>query len=260
MFPETTELTVSPTNGLVPSTIPAALRPLSPVTHSTPVMQPSVQFESQPTAAIPSLSEILSDIDAPFSPLASPETGTAQSVCTSPLTERALRYQRREASRTGRNTVASTPFPSPTDSPDPLDDLPAQTHHQYRLISTPARPSESLDLTILSNISSPGPEQYRSTPTHSQLKKPFAHSTPATFPRMTQALHMAEQRFFPPAFAAPFAPFPSMIPREPPAACLRLRPPYLPPRPSPKDLGPPPSGLLPPAPSPTDTPRGLPHL
>ena len=118
---ETTKLTVSPTNGLVPSTIPAALRPLSPVIYSTPVMQPSVQFESQPTPAIPSLSEILSDIGAPLSPLASPDTGTAQSVCTSPLTERALRYQRQEASRTDRSTVASTPLPSPTDSPDPLD-------------------------------------------------------------------------------------------------------------------------------------------
>ena len=119
------------------------------------------------------------------------------------MTERALRYQRREASRTGRNTVASTPLPSPTDSPDPLDDFPAQTHHQYRLILTPARPSDSLDLTILSNISSPGPEQYRSTPTHSQLRKPFAHSTPATFPRMTQALHMAQQRSFSAGFRCP---------------------------------------------------------
>ena len=203
MSPETTELTVSRTNGLVPSTTPAALRPPSPVTHSTPVMQPLVQFESQPTPAIPSLSEILSDIDAPLSPLPSPDTGTAQSVCTSPLTERALRYQRREASRTGRNTVASTPLPSPTDCPGPLDDFPAQTHHQYRLISTPARPTESLDLTILSNISFPGPEQYRSTPTHSQLRKPFAHSTPATFSRMTQALHMAEQRSFSAGFCCP---------------------------------------------------------
>ena len=203
MSPETKELTVSPTNGFISSTTPAALRPPSAVTQSTPAMQPLVQFESQPTPAIPSLSEILSDIDAPLSPLASPDTGTAQSGCTSTLTERALRYRRREASRTGRNTVASTPSRSPADSPDPLDDLPAQTHHLYRLISTLARQRESLDPTILSNISYLDPEQYRSTPTHSQLRKPFAHSTPATFPRMTQALHMAEQRSFYADFRCP---------------------------------------------------------
>ena len=168
MSPETKELTVSPTSDLVPSTTPAALRSPSAVAQSAPAMQPMVQFGSQ-------LLAILSDIDATPSPLASPDTGTAQSGCTSPLTKRALRYQRREASRTGRNTVASAPLRSPTDSSDPLDDLPAQTHHLYRLISTPARQRESLDPTILSNISSPGLEQYRSTPTHSQLRKPFAH-------------------------------------------------------------------------------------
>ena len=157
MSPETKELTVSPTNGLVPSTRSAALSPPSPVSQRTPVMQPLVQFESQLAPAIPLLSEILSDINAPLSPLASTDTGTAQMACAPPLTDRALRYQRREASRTDRSTVASVPLPSPTDSPDPL--FPAQTHSQYRLIFTPAPPSESLDSPILSKIPSLGPEQ-----------------------------------------------------------------------------------------------------
>ena len=239
MFPETNELTVPPTNnGLVPSTTPPALTPPSPVTQSTPVMQPLVQFESQSTPAIPSLSAILSDIDAPSSPFASPDTATEQSDCASPLTERALRYQRREASRTGRSTVASAPLPSPTDSPDPLDAFPAQTHSQYRLISTPAPLRKSLDFTILSKISSPVPEPYRSNPAHSQLRKSFEHSTPATFPRLTQAPHTAEQRSFsaglrcPPRAPSPHAPSrasrsmssPSNTSPAPKAAAKGLRP------------------------------------
>ena len=160
--PETKELTISQTNGLVPSTTPAALSRPSPVTQRTPVMQPLVQFESQLTPAIPLLSKVLSDIDAPLSLLASTDTGTAQMACVPPLTDRALRYQRREVSRTDRRTVASVPLPSPTDSPDPL--FPARTHSQYRLIFTPAPPSESLDPPILSKIPSLGPEQNRLTP------------------------------------------------------------------------------------------------
>ena len=183
---------MSLTNGLVPSTTSAALTPPSPVTQSTPVMQPLVQFESQRTPAKPSLSAILSDIDAPPSPFASPDTATEQSDCASPLTERALRYQLRAASRTGRSPVASAPLPSPTDSPDLLDALSTQTHPQYRLISTPAPLRESVDFTILSKIFSPVSEPYRSNPAHSQLRKSFEHSTPATFPRLTQAPHTAE--------------------------------------------------------------------
>ena len=190
MSPETTELIVSPTNGLVPSTTPAALRPPSPVTQRTPVMQPLVQFESQLTPAKTLLSEILSNIDAPLSHFASTDTGTAQMACASPLNDRALRYQRREASRTDRSTVAPVPLPNPTDSPDPL--FPAQIDSQYRLIFTPAPPSESLDSPILSKIPSLGPEQYRSTPAHRQLRQPVKLGTPATFPRVTQTLHMAE--------------------------------------------------------------------
>ena len=193
---ETKYFTVSPTSGLAPNITPAALRSPPTVTQSAPAMQSLVQFGFQ-------LLAILSDIDANPSSFTSPDAAHEQPVCASPLTERSLRYQRREASRTGRSTVASTPLPNPTDSPHPLDDFCAENRYQYRLLSTPARQKESLDLPILSNISSPGPEQCRSTPTHSQPRKPFAHSTPATFPRMTQALHMAEQRSFSAGFRCP---------------------------------------------------------
>ena len=164
MSPETKELTVSPTSGPAPNITPAALRSPPAVTPNAPAMQPVVQFRSQ-------LLAILSDIDATPSPFASPDTAHEQPVCASPFTERALRDQRREASRTGRSTAASTILPNPTDSPHPLDDLRAENHYQYRLLSAPARQRQSLDLPILSNISSPGPEQYRSTPIHSQSRK-----------------------------------------------------------------------------------------
>ena len=201
MSPETKELTVSPASGLAPNITPAALRSPPAVTLSAAAMQPMVQFGSQ-------LFAILSDIDATPSPFASPDAAHEQPVCASPLTERALRYQRREASRTGRSTVVLTPLSSPIDSPRPLDDFRAETYYQYRLLSTPARLRESLNCTIPGNISSPGPEQYRSTPNHSQSRKPFAHSTPATFPLMTQALHMAEQCSFSSGFCCPPRAFP----------------------------------------------------
>ena len=200
--PEINELTILPTNGLVPGTTAAALRlPSPPVTYSSSVMQPMVQFESQ-------LSGILSDIDTTPPPFASLATAAQQSVCASPLTERALRYHRRDALRTDRSTVAPVPLPSPTDSPDPLDDFGAETHKQDRLKFTPAPPSESLHSTIQSKIPSLGPEQYRPTSAHSQPGMPFEYSTPATFPRLIQAPHTADQ--------CPLSAGPRCPPRAPP--------------------------------------------
>ena len=150
--PEINELTVLPTHGLAPGTIAAALRlPSPPVTYSFPVVQSMVQFESQ-------LLGILSDIDTTPLPLASPATAAQPSVCASPLTERALRYHRRDAFRTDRSTVAPVPLPSPTDSPDPLDNFGAETHNQDRLNFTPAPPRESFHSTIQSKIPSLGPK------------------------------------------------------------------------------------------------------
>ena len=140
-------------------------------------MQSMVQFESQ-------LLGILSDIDTTPPPFASPATTAQQLVCASPLTERALRYHRRDALRTDRSTVAPVPLPSATGSPDPLDDFGAEMHKQDHLNFTPAPPSESLHSTIQSKIPSLGPEQYRPTSAHIQPRMPLEYSTPATFPRL----------------------------------------------------------------------------
>ena len=107
-----------------------------------------VQFESQ-------LSGILSDIDTTTPPFASPATAAQQSVCASPVTERALRYHRRDALRTDRSTVAPVPLPSPTDSPDPLDDFgrrnartgPFKIYTRPSVRSPAPAPSEPMDYT-----------------------------------------------------------------------------------------------------------------
>ena len=185
--PEINELIISPTNGLVSDTTATALSlPSPPVTYIPDVMQPLVQFESQ-------LLAILSDIDATPSPVASPATATQQSVDASPLTERALHYHRRDALRTDRNNVAPVPLASST---DPLDDFGAQMHKKDRLDLTPTPPSEPLHSTIQSKIPSLGPDHYRPTSTRGQLRMPLACNTPATFSRVTQAVHMTEHRSF----------------------------------------------------------------
>ena len=184
MSPETKELTVSPTSGLTPTITPDDLRLPPAVTQRAPSMQPLVQFGSQ-------LLAILSDIDATPSPFASPATAAQQSVDASPLTVRALRYHRGDALRADRNNVAPVPLPSST---DPLDDFGAEMHKKDRLDLTPAPPRETLHFTIQSKIPSLGPEQYRSTSPHSLPRMHFEDNTPATFPRVTQAVHMTEQR------------------------------------------------------------------
>ena len=187
MSPETKELTVPPTSGLAPHITPDDLKLPSAVTQRAPSMQPMVQFESQ-------LLAILSDIDATPSPVASLATAAQQSVDASPLTERALRYHRRDAFRTDRSTVSPVPLPSPTDSSDPLDDFGAEMYEQDRLDFTPAPPSESLHSTIQSKIPSLGSDRYRPTSAHSQPRMPSEYSTPPTFPRLIQAPHSADQR------------------------------------------------------------------
>ena len=176
-----------PTSGLAPNFTPDDLTLPPAVTQRSPSMQPMVQFTSQ-------LLAILSDIDATPSPVASLATAAQQSVDASPLTERTLRYHRRDAFRTDRSTVAPVPLPSPTDSPDPLDDFGAEMYKQGRLDFTPAPPSESLHSTIQSKIPSLGPDQNRPTSAHSQPRMPSEYSTPATFPRLIQAPHSADQR------------------------------------------------------------------
>ena len=186
MSPETKELTVPPTSGLAPNITPDDLKLPPAVTQRAPSMQPMVQFESQ-------LLAILTDIDATPSPVTSPATAAQQSVDASPLTERALRYHRRDAIRTDRNSVAPVPLPSST---DPLDTFGAEMHKKDRFDLTPAPPNEPLHSTIQSKIPSLGPDHYRPTSARGQFWMPLACNTPATFPRVTQAIHMTEHRSF----------------------------------------------------------------
>ena len=174
MSPETKELTVPLTSGLAPTLTSDELKLQPAVTQCAPSLQPVVQLESQ-------LLAILSDIDATPSPVASPATATQQSVDASPLTERALRYHRRDAFRTDRNTVAPVSSPSST---DPL--FGAVIHEKDRLDSAPAPPRELLHLTIQNTIPS--------TPLHSLPRMHPEYNTPATFSRATQTVHMTEQR------------------------------------------------------------------
>ena len=67
-------------------------------------------------------------------------------------------------------------------------------YKQDRLNLTPAPPSEPLHSTIQSKIPSLGPDYYRPTSACSQPRMPFEYNTPATFPRLIQAPHSADQR------------------------------------------------------------------
>ena len=136
MSPETKELTLPPSSGLA-STLGSDDLGLPPtVEQSVSSMQPLAQFESQ-------LLAILSNIDATPSPVAS--LATQQSVGASPLTERAIRYHRRDAFRTDGNNAAPVPSPSST---EPSDTFRAETLETNRPASTPAPQRRLFDFTI----------------------------------------------------------------------------------------------------------------
>ena len=182
MSPETKELTSPPSSGLA-STLGSDDFGLPPIVEqSISSMQPLAQFGSQ-------LLAILSDIDATPSPVAS--LATQQSVDASPLTERAIRYHRRDAFRTDRNNPAPVPLPSST---EPSDTFRAETLETNRSAPTPAPQRRLFDSTIPNPVSPLNHEQYRS-PSFNNLRG--IHSvlnTPATFPRTTRVPHMTEQR------------------------------------------------------------------
>ena len=182
MSPETKELTSPPSSGLA-SALGSDDFVLPPtVEQSVSSMQPLAQFGSQ-------LLAILSDIDATPSPVAS--LATQQSVDASPLTERAIRYHRRDAFRTDRNNPAPVPLPSST---EPSDTFRAETLETNRSAPTPAPQRRLFDSTIPNPVSPLNHEQYRS-PSFNNLRG--IHSvlnTPATFPRTTRVPHMTEQR------------------------------------------------------------------
>ena len=182
MSPETKELTVPPTSGLAPTLRLDDLKLPSTVEHCVASMQPLVQFESQ-------LLALLSDIDATPSPVASPTT--QQSVAASPLTERAIRYHRRDAFRADRNNAAPVSSPSST---KPSHTFGAEIHETDRSDSTPAPQRSLLHFTIPNPIPSLNHEQYRS-PSFDNLRRMHPEfNTPATFPRATRAPYMTEQR------------------------------------------------------------------
>ena len=182
MSPETKELTVPPTSGLAPTLRLDDLKLPSTVEHCVASMQPLVQFESQ-------LLALLSDIDATPSPVASPTT--QQSVAASPLTERAIRYRRRDAFRTDKNNAAPVSSPSST---APSHTFGAEIHEMDRSYSTPAPLRRLFHFTIPNPIPSLNREQYRS-PSFDNLRRMHPEfNTPATFPRATRAPYMTEQR------------------------------------------------------------------
>ena len=171
-----------PTSGLAPTLRLDDLKLPSAVEHCVPSMQPLVQFESQ-------LLALLSDIDATLSPVASP--ATQQSVDASPLTERAIRYHRRDAFRTDRNNAAPVSSPSSTDPPHTFG---AEIHETDRSDSTPAPQRRLFHFTIPNPIPSLNYDQYRSTSFDNLRRMHPEFNTPATFPRATRAPYMTEQR------------------------------------------------------------------
>ena len=178
----------------------------STVEQSVPSMQPLAQFESQ-------LLAILSDIDATPSPVAN--LATQQSVDAPPLTERAIRYQRRDAFRADRNNAAPVSSPSLT---VPSDTFRAETLETYRSTSTPAPQRRLFDLTTPKPVPSLNHEHYRS-PSFNNLRR--IHSvldTPATFPHGTRAPHTTEQR----SLSAGLRSLPRALP-PPPAPSRALR-------------------------------------
>ena len=205
MSPETKELTVPPTSGLAPTPRPDDLKLPTAVAQCVPSMQPLVQFESQLLALLP-------DIDATPSPVASP--ATQQSVDASPLTERALRYHRRDAFRTDRNNVAPVSPPSSTDPPHALG---AEMHETDRSDSTPAPPRKLFHSTIPNTIPSLKHDQYRLPSFDSLPRMHPEYNAPATFPRAARAPYMTEQR----SLSAGLHSLPRVL--SPPASSRALR-------------------------------------
>ena len=141
---ETDVLTVSPLIG--PAACTASPRAHSPCTASS-VQSPKILFGTPLTVSI---SRVLLDIDALHSPPCSPAIVTTEPlVCASPLTERALRSQRRDASRASHD-VAAVPSPDTVRSHATLaeSDIPARISNFCLLPFTPQRPTPVYDYRI----------------------------------------------------------------------------------------------------------------
>ena len=100
---ETDVLEVSPFTGLAACTAPTA-------SQQSPAIRPRVvQNDPHTTPVAKSTSAVLLDIDALPSPSAGSDIVTTELLkCAFPLTERALRYQRRDALRATHDVAAPT--------------------------------------------------------------------------------------------------------------------------------------------------------
>ena len=136
-------LPVSPAPGSATSFTSAVPGPHLNVDHNTPAARQPQALQGSSSTVQP-FSKILSDIGAIPS---EPDVDNAPSECNPPLTDRAFRYQRRDASRAARIIHAGMFDPTETLSTfDPNDSIepPAQTSVPSRLLF-PYSPSRELN-------------------------------------------------------------------------------------------------------------------
>ena len=143
---ETNVLSASPLVG--PAACPASLR--SPSTASS-IRSPTIPFDAPLTVSI---SKVLSDIDAlPSPPFSSVVATTGPLTCASPLIERALRSQRRNALRASHDVVAVS-SPATVRSHDTLaeSEICARIPNSCLLSFTPQRPTSVYDHRISATV------------------------------------------------------------------------------------------------------------
>ena len=140
---------VSPAPGSAASIISAVPGPLRNVAHSTPARQP--QALTGPSSTVQSFSKILSDIGALPS---DPDVENSSSECNPLLTERAFRYQRRDASRAARTKHAgmfdSADTLSTFNSNEPSIESPAQNSlpSRWPFTYTPSRELHTQNVAV----------------------------------------------------------------------------------------------------------------
>ena len=125
-------LPVSPTPGSATSFTPAVPGSHPNVDHNTPATRLTQTLQA--SSATQPFSKILSDLGTTPS---EPDVDNAPSECNPPLTDRAFRYQRCDASRTARMIHAGMFYPTDTLSifdPNASIEFPAQNSVPSRLL------------------------------------------------------------------------------------------------------------------------------